>query len=260
MLEPVEATFRSQSGPGPVIATAIHDGHALWPEVLEHMALAEDTRRREEDPYTARWTSIAATRVIATHSRFQCDFNRERARSVYQTPEEAWGLRVWKAPPPAALLERLWAEHDAFYARLRELCEAKQREYGRFLVLDLHSYNRRREGVDGSVADPKLNPDVNIGTGSMPAGRWDAVVQTFLRTLSEHSVLGQRLDARQNVRFRGGYLSQWVHERYPRDGCALAIEVKKIFMDEWTGVANEPAIAQIEHALDGAVAFALKEL
>ena len=39
-----------QYGPGPVVATAIHDGHDLRPEIAARMALAEDDRLREGDP------------------------------------------------------------------------------------------------------------------------------------------------------------------------------------------------------------------
>ena len=43
------------------------------------------------------------------------------------------------------------------------------------------------------------------------------------------------IDARENVAFEGRNLAWWVHDRYPRVGCVLALEFKKTFMDEWTG-------------------------
>lgn len=248
----MDATFRWALGPGPLIATAIHDGHALWPQVAERIALSEDVRLREEDPYSARWTAIASSWLVGTHSRFQCDFNRPREASVYRTQDEAWGLEVWNAPLPDELLARMRAEHDHFYATLRETCEAKVDEHGRFLLLDLHSYNHRREGPESLGADPQRNPDINVGTGSLPSGRWRRVVDAFLQALGKESVQGRALNVGENVRFRGGYLSRWVHEHYAREGCALAIEVKKIFMDEWTGVPNEAAIAETKRALEKA--------
>lgn len=249
----VDATFARESGHGPSIATAIHDGHALWPEVATRIALSESERLREEDPFTARFASIAPTLLTATHSRFQCDFNRPREHAVYLTPNEAWGLDVWRSPPEGELLARMRGEHDRFYATLREVCDAKVQAHGRFVLLDMHSYNHRRDGAEQPEAAAEDNPEINVGTGSMPHGRWRDPVNAFLRALEE-----QAFDARENVRFRGGYLSTWVHETYPESGCALAIEVKKTFMDEWSGVPDEDAIRRITRALEHAAGALLE--
>ena len=51
---------------------------------------------------------------------------------------------------------------------------------------------------------------------------------------------GRHLDVRENIAFQGkGEQTRFVHERYPRQGCAIALEFKKFFMDEWTGQPNE---------------------
>ena len=60
--------------------------------------------------------------------------------------------------------------------------------------------------------------------------------------------------------FEGGYLTEWVHERYDGVGCALAIELKKVFMDEWTGVADEDHLRQLTRAFADAVPILLGEL
>ena len=65
-------------GNQPLIATAIHDGHAVRQEVAAHFALEWSDRRREEDPFTAQWTQIADTRLIVQRSRFEVDLNRSR--------------------------------------------------------------------------------------------------------------------------------------------------------------------------------------
>ena len=47
---------------------------------------------------------------------------------------------------------------------------------------------------------------------------------------------GRHLDVRENVAFQGkGEQTRFIHERYPGRGCAIALEFKKFFMDEWTG-------------------------
>ena len=60
---------------GPVIATAIHDGHALRPEVRAAMALTDAERLREEDPFTGQAILGIPTHVIPRVSRFECDLN-----------------------------------------------------------------------------------------------------------------------------------------------------------------------------------------
>jgi N-formylglutamate deformylase len=122
----------------------------------------------------------------------------------------------------------------------------------RFVVLDLHSYNHRRGGPDAPVDDPTANPEINVGTGSVDHEVWGDVVQTFKRALAHHPFDGGHLDVRENVRFRGGHMSRWINPRYAGRGVCLAIEVKKIFMDEWTGVPDETAMVNVGEALSAA--------
>src|SRR5690606_11172722 len=125
---------------------------------------------REEDPFTAVWTSIGDTRVVARHSRFEVDFNRPRDKAIYRTPEDAWGLTVWAPDTPAALFDESLAIHDAFYDRMGDLLAGLIRRFGHIVVLDLHSYNHRRPTPD-AIADPETNPDINVGTGNMDRTR-----------------------------------------------------------------------------------------
>lgn len=247
-------------GDGPIVAVAIHAGHALRPEVAERMRLTDAERLREEDPFTDEWTKIADTRVVAHRSRFEVDLNRPREGAVYAKPEQSWGLEVWTGRLPAAVIERSLEIRERFYAMFEALLEEKRRRYGRFVVYDIHSYNHRREGVEGAFADPAGNPEVNVGTGTMVRDRWASVVDRFMADLRAFGSGEQALDVRENVKFRGGYLSQFVHERFPDAGCALAIEFKKVFMDEWTGMPNEARIAWLREALASTVPGVLREL
>ncbi len=95
-----EKIWNITRGKGPIVATAIHDGHEVRDEVLRHMALDEAGRLREEDPFSARWTEVAPTRVVGLRSRFEVDLNRPRDKAVYRTPEDAWGLKVWTSSLP----------------------------------------------------------------------------------------------------------------------------------------------------------------
>jgi hypothetical protein len=249
-------------GHSPLVATAIHNGHAVREEVAELMALNEAERLQEEDPFTGQWTGIADTRIIGLRSRFEVDLNRPREKAVYLEPEDAWGLQIWQEKPPEDVVTRSLSQYDAFYAEIQRLFLELQRNFGRFVVFDLHTYNHRRQGPRGPAADPELNPEVNVGTGSLDRERWAPVVDRFIADLRAFDFLGRHLDVRENIKFRGGNFPRWTHENFPDSACVLAIEFKKFFMDEWTGKLD-PAQRQFEaipRALQSTIPGVLEEL
>lgn len=261
MSDQVERPFFTViEGPGPLVAVAVHHGHDVRPEVAEALEVDVSTRLREEDPYTGAWTVLAPTRVVVHRSRFEVDVNRPRSESVYGTPEAAWGIDVWGGRLTDAIRRGSLRLHDLFYQRLAELLHRKVAVDGGFVVFDLHSYNHRREGPYGPEADPLENPDMNVGTGQLDRDRWGAVVDAFIGAASHPDQAGRALDVRENVRFEGGYLSRWVAERFPTTGCTLAIEVKKTFMDEWTGVLNLPAFQALGARLGSTTVPVLRAL
>lgn len=242
-------------GTGPIVAAAIHHGHAVRDEVARHLALSAADRLREEDPHTGEWVHLAPTRIVVHRSRFEVDLNRSVDMSVYLAPEHAWGLDVWKAAsPPGEVVLEGHALHTGFYGELRGILEATIADHGHFVLYDLHSYNHRREGPTAPPEDSRKAPDINLGTGTMDRQRWASVVEAFMDSLTAADVLGRRLDVRENVRFKGGYLPDWVHRNFPDKGCALAVEVKKFFMDEWTGEVEPARLEAVGNALAGTVA------
>jgi hypothetical protein len=233
--EPI-ARWWGEEANSPVIAVAIHAGHALRDEVAGLTAVPAERRFREEDPGTADWARRFPTRLIAGRSRFEVDLNRPRDTAVYLSPEDCWGLDPWHCALPSGVAERSLAVYDAFYSVLAGILDRAEAAFGRFVVFDLHAYNHRRGGPEAAPADPAGHPDVNVGTGSMDRGRWAPVVERFMDDLGSIRVpYGDGvLDVRENVAFQGRELARWVHDRYPETGCALAIEVKKFYMDEHT--------------------------
>lgn len=234
---------------GPVIATAIHTGHDLRPEVAEAMVLDEDVRFREEDPFTDLIGARVPARVVVHRSRFEVDLNRGRDEAVYRTPADCWDLEVWRDDPlPDDIVAGSLAEYDAFYAELgARLDEVSAR--GPFIFFDVHSYNHRRDGADRPESPQEENPEVNVGTGSLDRERCGHVVDAFSAALAGCEIDGRPLDVRENIRFKGANLCRWVHERYPETGVALALEFKKTFMDEWTGVPDQVRIEELAAAL-----------
>lgn len=126
--------------------------------------------------------------------------------------------------------------HRAFYAMFGQLLDEVTVEHGRFVVLDVHSYNHRRQGPDAAPMAARDAPDINIGTHSMPRARWANLLDPLIEAMRAFDFRGRRLDVRENVAFQGkGELARFVHDRHPQTGCAIAIEFKKFYMDEWTG-------------------------
>jgi N-formylglutamate amidohydrolase len=237
----------------PVLAVALHNGHWVRDEVAALLAIREEDRLREEDPFTGEWTRVAPTRVIGLVSRFEVDLNRPRERALYRRPEDAWGLRVWRAPPSDALVQRSLEEYDAFYEGMVATLDMLRDRFTRFVVFDLHSYNHRRAGPAGPPSDSITDPQVNVGTGTMDRSRWASLIDRFIAELAVYPFPSGPLDVRENVKFRGGNLARWIHTRYAASACVLSIEVKKFFMDEWTGVPDRPMIAAVEAALAAVV-------
>jgi N-formylglutamate amidohydrolase len=224
------------------------------------MAIRPAARFVEEDPFTDQLTAVAPTSIVVHRSRFEVDMNRARERSVYRTPGDAWGLTVWRGPLPAAVRQRSLRLYDRFYADLSAVL-ARAGAGGRpFVVLDLHSYNHRRGGPDAPPADPAGNPEINVGTGSLDRERWGGLVDRFMADLRTVEVGGRPLDVRENVRFRGGHLSRWVHAAFGGQACCLAVEVKKFFMDERTGELDETAWAGVREAMAATVPGILGEI
>ncbi|WP_313527403.1 N-formylglutamate amidohydrolase [Shinella sp.] len=246
--------WMTSRGASPIVGTAIHNGHAIRENLLSRMALDDDGRLREEDPFTAETIHDLANRIVFQRSRFEIDLNRARDAAVYQRPEQAWGLKVWREPLSDADLAESLALHDAYYSMLENYLRGVEAQYGAFVVLDIHSYNHRRDGASGTPTAAADAPDINIGTISMDRTRWAPVVDAFMDFCADYDFLGRRLDVRENVAFQGrGEQTRFIHERFPSSGCAIAVEFKKVFMDEWTGVPDWQAISALRSLIAASV-------
>jgi len=225
------------------------------------MALDDQSRLREEDPYTDVWAELSSNRIVVHSSRFEMDLNRPIEKAVYLDPSDAWGLRVWNALLPQDVLHESRLKWQSFYDDLALYLDELQAEFGQIVVLDIHSYCHRRGGPEAAPDDPALNPEINVGTGSVDVGRWTPLVDRFIGELRDFDAGdGKRFDVRENVKFTGGHFSRWINRRYGSDACALAIEVKKIFMDEWTGELDPARLETVKGALASTLAGLCEEV
>jgi hypothetical protein len=231
-------------GASPVVATAIHDGHDLRAEVAAAMALADPDRLREEDPFTGQAVAGVDNHIIVHRSRFEFDLNRGAEGAIYETPEQSWGLDVWSGRGDRAMFDRSLDIHAAYYRMLGHYLDELAVRHPRFVVLDVHSYNHRRDGAGGDATPQDKAPDINIGTFSMPRDHWAYLLDPLIEAMRAFDFNGRKLDVRENVAFQGkGEQTRFIHQRYPHKGCAIAIEFKKFFMDEWSG---EPDPAELD--------------
>lgn len=237
------AWWTIRRGDSPVVGAAIHDGHALPPGFGAVLAISDEDRRREEDPHTEVFIRDVPNRIVVHQSRFAVDLNRSRDLALYLKPEQSWGVEVFSQPPSAELARQAMRIHDHYYAGLRSFLRQIEEQFGRFVLLDIHSYNHRREGPGAPPAPAELTPQINIGTFSMDRRRWAHVVDPFMERLRAFEFRGRPMDVRENVAFQGrGEQTRFIHETFPATGCGIAVEFKKFFMDEWTGEADPEAL------------------
>ncbi len=247
-------------GSSPLIATAIHDGHDVRDDLLDRMKLGDEGRLREEDPYTGEMSKVTDNRVIVHTSRFEVDLNRAREKAVYRLPEDAWGLEVWKEGPTDEQVAASLEKYDTFTRSVFTLIDGLLKSHDRLVIYDLHSYNHRRDGAEAEPADPEKNPEINVGTDNNNQVIFRPVIDRFIAEMSEQEFRGEKLDVRENVKFKGGDFSRRIYERYPDRVCTIAVEFKKIFMDEWTGLPYDGAVEEMRRALEGTVEGVLESL
>lgn len=238
----------------PIVASAIHEGHHVRGELEDLYALTPDERLREEDPFTEFTTRDVPNRIVFHRSRFEVDVNRSRDGAVYLKPEQAWGLNVWRGDLAADHVAHSLQVHDDYYAMLFDYLKGVEKRYGRFVVLDIHSYNHRRDGRFAASTDQANAPDINIGTSSMDRARWADIVEQLMEHFRSFEIDGRPVDVRENVAFQGkGEQTRFIHEHFPLTGCAIAVEFKKFFMDEWTGEPIPDVLAKLRSMVATAV-------
>lgn len=238
--------FEIVTGNSPFITAAIHDGHCVREEVREFLTLHGHEQMREEDPYTDYLAEVAESRIIGRTSRFEVDMNRSRDKAVYREPADAWGLKLWTKALPEDLIQRSLAVYDQFYEAVEGLLLAIITRFGYFVVLDLHSYNYRRDPEKELPAS--VSPEINIGTALLPR-RWHRAKNAFITRMQQIEVKDHTLDVRENVNFKGGEFTNWINRNFGNHGFSLAIEFKKLFMDEWTGRVDIHHLNNLRSAL-----------
>jgi len=56
--------------------------------------------------------------------------------------------------------------------------------------------------------------------------------------IKKENLYGEPIDIQENIKFKGGYLSQSINNKFSEYGCVISFEFRKDFMDEWTGTPD----------------------
>lgn len=252
--------FQMQDDNSPIIVAAIHDGHQIRSELIDYLSLEDSARLREEDPYTGRWIQISKNNITTKTSRFEVDLNRPPEKAVYLKPEDSWGLKVWNEEIPENVFRKSLQKHIEFYNKLDAEINKHLTNNKTIVVYDLHSYNYKRNGADKPAEDDLMNPEINLGTGTLDRNKWSSIVDRFIDEVSAYNFMGRTLDIRENVKFKGGYFPRWIHNKFPNSVCCLSIEFRKFFMDEWTGEPFNDVINEINFLLKHTTVSILEEI
>lgn len=94
--------------------------------------------------------------MLPAYSRFEVGLDRGAYDAVYRRPGQCLGLGVWREPLPAAGIDASLRYHHAFYAVFGQMLDELHAMHGRYLVLDVHSYNHRRYGA-GTPPTPQAD-------------------------------------------------------------------------------------------------------
>lgn len=248
---PLSYLYQFENCKSPFWAFAIHDGHHMDADLEPFLQISPEDRLREEDPYTAILAELPFNRFVCGTSRFQLDLNRKKDGAVYLTPEQSWGIRVWKSDLPLQLKDQLYESYDLLYHKIAQQIQNTIDRYGYFVIYDIHSYNVLRNGP-ATFVDKVSNPEINVGT-SHNQGKWRELTTLLLDSLKSGKD-GQTYDVRENIKFKGGFLSAYLNEKFGDKGCVFSIEFRKDFMNEWTGEVFPQKLQEYKQLLMQSVA------
>jgi N-formylglutamate amidohydrolase len=222
--------------PAPYLGVALHAGSRVRPALSGAMAVTRPERLREEDPDTDLFIREFPLQLIARDSRFEYDLNWEPEKSIYAAGEKKWGLQVWNRELTGKEREETSLKYREFHAILDMVLEMMLHQGAPVILFDMHSFCFQREGTVDWFNDAK--PEINLGTRHINRRHFTLLVDAFLEEVSGMHIDGHPLRVGENELFSGGYLTRKYAERFNREVLVMAIEYKKIFMDERTAVMD----------------------
>jgi len=222
---------------------ALHAGHDVRPDLAQKMKISPADRRYEEDPHTEAFLQTFPIQIVARYSRFEYDPNRPLKSAVYTTPDTCWDLDVWHQPQTEAETAESLAKHQELHGLMDIVAEYLLQNSRYAILFDLHSYNYQRNGPVAWHADPK--PVINLGTGPVNRDVFGACLEDFMARLQTFSLDGRKIYVAENEIFKGGHLARRLSRNHDARLLVLAIEFKKVFMNELSGELYPDALNQL---------------
>ncbi|ROS00128.1 uncharacterized protein (TIGR02421 family) [Sinobacterium caligoides] len=209
----------------PYICTAIHAGGRLREELQSKCLLDSDERQIEEDLFTDELITSFPITLCVHDSRYEYDLNRAPNLAVY---DQAWGKEVWSSPLSPAERKASLAKHHRYFRILKAILSELEQRFGGCLLVDVHSYNWRSR-------DYPVSPLFNIGTAHLNTRRGKSILEQFEGRLADIALPNVDNSVARDVVFKGnGYHSYFINRNF-NNTFAIPLEIKKVFMDEFTG-------------------------
>lgn len=219
--------------PAAYLGIALHSGSRIRPEISEALAVGQEDRKREEDPFTDQFVDSFPLQLIARDSRFEYDLNWEVEKSIYPAHEKKWGLQVWNRSLSKEETERTCRKHREFHELLDVVIDFILERNRIALLFDIHSFCYQRGSKIAWWKDDK--PEINLGTRYINRDHFSSQLDLFLEGVSAQEIDDHKVRVAENEIFPGGYLTRKYAASHNQQVLVLAIEYKKIFMDELTG-------------------------
>ncbi len=189
-------------------------------------------------------------------SRFEYELNHNPYRALYDYDKPKWGIKVWKRKVREEEYHRSSIKHREFHDLLEMVCRTFLEQHSHALLFDLHAYCYQRETSQAWYEDDR--PEINIGTGAVNREIFGPAIKCFKSHLRRTRIHGQPLRISENEIFFGGYLSRHLSRIYHERLLVLAMEYKKIFMDEWTGELYQDILDKLIRDFNRAVVRAVE--
>jgi N-formylglutamate amidohydrolase len=141
---------------------------------------------------------------------------------------------VWARPLLQSEREETIEKYREFHRLLDIIVEYLVSRFGSAILFDIHSFRYQRE-LPVHWREDNL-PEINVGTRYINRDYFATQVEAFLQMNSGITLEGKRLRIAENELFPGGYLTRKYTATHSRSVCVLAVEYKKIYMDEWSGI------------------------